>query len=271
MTRSRRATHRASNGLHSLVFALALGLSACSVPIAAALDETDANLVVVTLEDNGVAASKEPDPQSEGRWRVSVGREDASAAVTVLSRESLPPPNVPGVLEALGKGSLVPSRSSEQARLIAGVAGELERSLRAVDGVLSARVHLAVPPGDPFASEEQRKTPSASVLIRHRGATAPIAAGEVQRLVAGAIPGLDPLRVAVVTTPAPAGNHRPERDLSRFGPISVTRASLTPLRLIVGAVALGNLVLIAFLLFLWSRVRRAEKALGETRAAAEAR
>lgn len=244
---------------------LALG---CSVPVAAALDETDANRVVVALEESGVSASKEPDPDAEGRWRVSVGREEASAAVAVMSRENLPPPNAPGVLDALGKGSIVPSRSAEQARLVAGTAGELEKSLRAVDGVLSARVHLAIPTSEPFArSDDKSEAPSASVLVRHRGATPPIAAADVQRLVAGAVPGLDPARVAVVSTPTPLPGRLPERELSRFGPITVTRASMLSLRLVVGAAVVVNLLLIALVLALWSRVRRAEQTLSESRAA----
>ncbi|HTA92177.1 MAG TPA: hypothetical protein VK745_21505, partial [Polyangiaceae bacterium] len=107
--------------------ALATG---CTVPIAVGLDESDANRAIVALEKNGVAADKERDPDSEGHWRVSVARDDASSAAVVLSSESLPPPASPGVLDTLGQGSIVPSRSSEQAKFVTGVAGDLERSLR---------------------------------------------------------------------------------------------------------------------------------------------
>jgi type III secretory pathway lipoprotein EscJ len=100
------------NNLREFVIALALWVGGCSVPIAANLDEGDANRVVVALQTEGVAAQKEHDPDGEGRWRVTVTRDDASAAVTVLGAESLPPPSTPGVLEAVGKGSIVPSRMS---------------------------------------------------------------------------------------------------------------------------------------------------------------
>src|SRR5690606_39535045 len=62
--------------------------------------------------------------------------------------------------------SIVPSRLAEHARWSLGVAGELERSLRAVDGVLTARVHLAVPPRDSLAPEAAPERPSAAVLVR---------------------------------------------------------------------------------------------------------
>ncbi len=238
--------------------ASALWLAGCSVPIAIGLDETDANHAVVALEKSGVAAEKERDPDSEGRWRVSVARDDASSAAVVLSAESLPPPASPGVLDTLAQGSIVPSRSAEQAKLIAGTSGELERSLRGLDGVISVRVHLAVPATDSLAPDEAPVPPSASVLLRHRGPTPPIAAGDVQRLVAGAVPGLSPAQVAVVSLPVPEAPRPQERELARFGPVTVTRSSVLPLRTIVGGAVLLNLGLLAALLVVWARARRAE-------------
>jgi type III secretion protein J len=248
-----------------------LALSGCAVPIAAGLDEGDANRIVVALEDNGVAAHKEPDPQVENRWRISVARDDASAATAVLTRESLPAPAAPGVLDALGKSSVVPSRTAEHARFITGTAGELERSLRALDGVLSVRVHLAVPPRDPLAGEDKQLGPTASVLMRHRGATPPVATADVQRLVAGAVPGLLPAQVSVVSSSVPAPGRPPERELSRFGPITVTRASMSPLRIVVGAVAVLNILLLGLVALLWSRTKKQQMLLADRPAEVAAR
>lgn len=247
---------------------LALALSGCAVPIVNGAEETDANRVVVALEESGIAASKEADPQSEGRYRVLVARDDASGAAQVLRQEGLPPPETKGVLDALGQGGLVPSRSAEHAKLVAGTAGDLERSLRAIDGVLSARVHLAVPAKAAFEGE-QKDSATASVLIRHRTSAPPIRATDVQSLVAGAVPGLAPDKVRVVLSAAPAAGRPVDRELSRLGPITVTRGSLTPLRLGVAAVALINLALIGVLLALWAKVRRANATLDDLRAAAE--
>jgi type III secretory pathway lipoprotein EscJ len=90
---------------------------------------------------------------------------------------------------------------------------------------------------------------------------------DVQSLVAGAVPGLSAERVSVVMTPAAAGARPLDRGLSRLGPITVTKSSLTPLRVVVAAVALVNLTLLALLLVLWSKVRRTQAELEETRAA----
>jgi type III secretory pathway lipoprotein EscJ len=101
------------------------------------------------------------------------------------------------------------------------------------------------------------------VLIRHRGAAPPLAASEVQRLVAGAVPGLRAEQVSVVLTPVAGAARPPDRELSRFGPLTVTRASVTPLRAIVAVAVLLNAILLGAVLALLARVRRTEHALAE--------
>jgi len=251
-----------------LLAALVVLVAGCSVPVAADLEESDANRVVVALEGSAIGANKQHDPANEGRWQVTVARADTSTAVRVMQSEGLPPPESPGVLEALGDPSLVPSRASEHAKLVAGTAGELEQSLRGVDGVLSARVHLAVPVRDAWSrSSDPGNGPTAAVLLRHRGAKSPLSADAVRRLVAGAVPGLSADRVDVVATPvAPPSTDSPA--LSHFGPLAVARSSLTPLRVLVGVAAGMNLLLIAVVLVLWARMRRFQSAVGAGRSAA---
>jgi type III secretion protein J len=237
----------------------------CSSVVASDLPETEANRAVVALEEHGVSAEKERDPETEGRFRVSVARDEAAAAAGVLSRAALPSRENPGVLQSLGTGSMVPSRLAEHARLLSGIGGELEQSLQAVDGVVSARVHLAAPERGPLDDPTPAR-PSASVLIRHRGAAPPLAVSDVQRLVAGAVPGLAATDVSVVSTPAPASARPVDKELRRVGPITVTRASLSPLRFVAAGAVLLNLALLAAVLVLWSKVRRTEDALGQARA-----
>ncbi len=258
-----------SSGRVLLAVLLAL-VAGCSVPVAADLAENDANQIVVALETNGIGAQKQNDPANDGRWQITVARADTSTAVRVMQSEGLPPPDSPGVLEALGERSLVPSRASEHAKLIAGTAGELERSLRAVDGVLSARVHLAVPVRDAWDPLRDGSVgPTAAVLLRYRGNQAPLSTDAVRRLVAGAVPGLSADRVSVVATPvAPPATDSPA--LSHFGPLSVTRSSLTPLRVLVGVAAGLNLLLIVVVLILWARMRRFHSTVAGARSAVAA-
>jgi type III secretion protein J len=245
-----------------------LGVLACTTSVAGNLPESEANRAVVALEAHGLSAEKERDPEAEGRFRVNVGSDEAAAAAGVLDQEALPGRENHGILQSLGGGSLVPSRLAEHARLLSGISGELEQSLEAVDGVVSARVHLASPERGPLDDEQPTK-PSASVLLRHRGPSSPLAESDVQRLVAGAVPGLAPADVSVVSSPAPASARHVEKELRRVGPITVTRASISPLRYVAGGAVLLDLALLGAVLMLWTKVRRTEDALGQARAATD--
>jgi type III secretion protein J len=237
------------------LFLCAALLAGCSVPVAGALEDGEANRVVVALAKASVDATKEVDPAAEGKWRVEVARDDVPRALAVMRDEELPRVPPPGVLDAVAKGALVPSEAAEHAQLVAGIAGDLERSLEGIDGVLSARVHLNVPSPSPL-----RDAPlphgSASVLLEHRGSTPPVSADAVQRLVAGGVGGLVPSDVAVVmvsrTAPAAAG----PGDLGHVGPIAVARTSLRSLQ--AGLVLLVALVAIlaTATLVLYARLAR---------------
>src|SRR3954468_20714313 len=160
------------HGVFLLLAAFAMG---CAVPVAAALDEPEANRVVVALDQSGIDAAKEADPTVEGKFRVMVARDDMGRALAAMREEELPRAKTRGVLDAADRGQLVPSQAAEHAQLVAGLGGELERTLSDVEGVLSARVHLNVPARDPLRDGPSAKT-TASVLVEHRGATPPIAA-----------------------------------------------------------------------------------------------
>jgi type III secretion protein J len=203
-----------------------------------------------------VAADKKPDPDTEGRFGIEVGRGDASFAISVMTREELPPRRSPGLLDTIGKGSLVPGRGDEQAKLTAGISGELQRSLMGIDGVIDARVHLALPRHDPLQAVTE-PPPRAAVLLRYRGATPPLSIDEISRLVSGAVPGLDPAQVTVVSKPVEGNINRKGTELVLLGPLTTTRSSLPYLRWMIGIVAMLNACMVALLIALWLRMRRA--------------
>lgn len=236
-------------------------LVACAVPVASGLDDPEANRIFVALDRASLEATKEADPNAEGKWRIEVARDDVARALSVMKDDELPRSEPPGVLDAVGKGSLVPSEAAEQAQLLAGLGGDLERSLDGIDGVLGARVHLSIPPA---GASREPVTPhgTASALVEYRGATPPISADAVQRLVAGAASGLLPADVSVVmvarTAPPSYGG---DSDIAHLGPIGVTRASMR--RLQAALVALVSLIatLAALTIVLYSRLSRARAAL----------
>lgn len=239
---------------HALSVVLVSLLAGCAVPVAATLDESDANRVVVALDHAGIDASKEVDPSSEGKFRVMVARDDVGRALVTMREEELPRPKPRGVLDAADRGQLVPSQAAEHAQLVAGLAGELEKTLSSIDGVLAARVHLNVPPREPLRDGPPPKA-TASVLLEHRGTTPPLAPESIQRLVAGGAPGVEPSEVAVVFVPRTA-RAAAVRDLAHIGPISVARGSLTALKAALGSLVLVVVGLTAATLALWVKATR---------------
>lgn len=229
----------------------------CSVPVASDLDEASANKVIAALGRNGVAADKQRDPEREGRFSVDVGRGDTSFALSVMSREELPPETVPGLSDTLGQGSFIPSRSDEQTKLLLATAGELQHSLSSIDRVITARVHLGVPRADILEPGASTPTPSASVLLKYGGTEPPISPREISELVAGAVPGLAAASVTVVTKAVAEPVERTGTELVRLGPLTTTRSSLPYLRWMIACVATLNASMVALLFALWLRMRRA--------------
>jgi type III secretion protein J len=217
------------------------------------LDELQANEVVVALDERGVAAEKRREEGADGGWTVAVPRHSVAEAQRILSERELPRPRPPGFAEVFGKGSMVPTATEERALYLHALAGELARSVEAIDGVLAARVHLAVAAPEPFRAAPAPPA-RAAVLVKARpGARAlvdPLAHG-IQALVAGAVPGLDPGAVSVVVAEgAPAA--APARPATpRARPVLLGFSALA---------GFGGLALLA-----WPLRARARVALGRRR------
>ena len=232
---------------------------ACNVPVAANLDEDDANKIILALDRANVDSTKEVDPQAEGKVRVVVARDDVPRALSAMRDEELPRPRPVGVLDAMDKGALVPSQAAEHAQYVAGLSGDLERTLQGVDGVLDARVHLNVPAPDPLRDGPPARA-SASVLVEHRGSAPPITTEAVQKLIAGGVGGLAVADVAVVMVSRAAPAARGEAQLSHVGPIAVARGSVRPLQAALGVLVLLVALLATAALALYVRLGRARAA-----------
>jgi type III secretion protein J len=200
--------------VHRLTLLLAAWLPACAdEPLLHDLSERQANEALVALDEAGIAASKARGEGREEGWTVAVSRTDEGRAHRLLAARELPRPRPPGLGEVFGQGGPVPTPVEEHARWLHALAGELARSLEAIDGVLEARVHLGLPIADPFRPLA-RPSPRAAVLLKCRLVACPAVRaleGGVRALVAGAAEGLAPDAVAVVIAEAvePAASHPP--------------------------------------------------------------
>jgi flagellar M-ring protein FliF len=93
--------------------------------------------------------------------------------------------------DALGTTSFVQNINHLRA-----LEGELARTIRAIDRIQAARVHLVLPERPLFAREIPE--PSASIVVRVRGALEPQQIRAIRHVVASAVNGLKPQRVSIV-------------------------------------------------------------------------
>lgn len=230
-----------------LAFTVALG---CSTPIRHGLDEPAANEVLTTLERAGIGAEKVRDDSSGATsFVVRVSSGDAVRALDTLHALGLPRSPRTGFAEVYGQPSLVPTTTEERARYVAALSGELERTLETIDGVVSARVHLVLEEVDPL--ETRPRVPAqAAVLLKTRAPLPALKESDVQKLVAGSVPGLAPTAVAVVFTPT-AERHS-AADLEPVGPLRVS-AGTRPLLVGTLLAAMGVLAVLALLLLVTAR------------------
>jgi flagellar M-ring protein FliF len=76
--------------------------------------------------------------------------------------------------------------------------GEIAKSIRTIQGVQSARVHLVVPKRELFSSDKQ--SPSASVILKMKGSSR-LSVNQVlsiQHLIASAVPGLTLDKISII-------------------------------------------------------------------------
>ncbi|GAB3437586.1 flagellar basal-body MS-ring/collar protein FliF [Insolitispirillum peregrinum] len=93
--------------------------------------------------------------------------------------------------------SLSATNFMQNINLIRATEGELARTIRSIDGVKAARVHLVMPKREMFTRETQE--PSAAVYIKmDRGRLSKEQVLAVQNLIAASVPKLKPSKISIV-------------------------------------------------------------------------
>jgi type III secretion protein J len=142
--------------------ALALLVSACGEEIVHDLAEAEANRVLSRLSREEIQAEKIV--QADGRWAISVSKQDASQALRLLDTRrviaSRPQDGAP-----FAKSGIVPSRDEQRFYYERALAAVLEETLHAMTGVLEAHVHVHLPHSDPFFRDKATTAGSSAVLL----------------------------------------------------------------------------------------------------------
>lgn len=174
--------------------------AACQQTIEQELDRREAAEILARLAAHGISAEKVAGRDGQTH-AVRVASSDQERAVQILAQDGLPRRRHAGLGMAYRDKALVSGKLEEQGRFLLAIQEELAETLEAVEGVLAARVHLALPRDGARAAGDGAPPVSAAVLITFRGdetAALPIAQADVQRLISHACPGLEAERVAVV-------------------------------------------------------------------------
>ncbi|HEY0821715.1 MAG TPA: EscJ/YscJ/HrcJ family type III secretion inner membrane ring protein, partial [Rhizobacter sp.] len=107
----------------------------------------------------------------------------------VLRAQGLPRARYISLGDVFQKQGLVSTPSEERMRYIFAVSQELSQTLRKVDGVVTARVHVVIPANDPLS--DKIRPSSAAVFIKHRpDVDLRLLAPAVKEMVAHSIEGL---------------------------------------------------------------------------------
>ena len=157
----------------------------------------DASAIVDKLTADGIAYKL-----ADGGATIMVPKDQVYAQRISLSGAGLPAQSDAGYA-LLDKQGTMTSEFMQQVTYQRALEGELAKTIKAIDGVTGATVHLAMPEKDVFSDEQQKTT--ASVLVATvRGQEAQ--PGQVQaivHLVASSVEGLDPEQVTVVGSDGP--------------------------------------------------------------------
>jgi len=161
------------------------------VPLFTDLSVEDSSAIIKDLERQGIPY----DIKSDGGI-VLVPKEQVPRLRMKLAESGLPKGGGVGYeifdkSDALGATSFVQNINHLRA-----LEGELARTIRAIDRVQQARVHLVLPERPLFSRDKAE--PSASIVLKVRGALEQQQVRAIRHLVASAVNGLKPQRVSVI-------------------------------------------------------------------------
>ena len=157
-------------------------------PLYSALAEGQANEVQAALLSAHIDAEKAAVPKTD-LWSVSVAHDEIPQAMAVLNAAGLPRQQLRTLGDVFPKEGFVSSPLEERARYVFALSQEVQHTLMQLDGVVDARVHIALP--DRNLLDDKPQSASASVVIIERpGAALESRETDIKAIVTDGIEGL---------------------------------------------------------------------------------
>src|SRR6185312_11860008 len=155
------------------------------------LSTKDASAIVESLQKGGTKYELANDGQT-----ILVPQDQVNSLRLSLSGQGLPGDAGTGYA-LLDQQGITTSEFMQHTNYQRALEGELSNTIKSIDGVEAATVHLVIPQKDVFADDQDK--PTASVLVASKE-TEPLSGQQVQaivHLVASSVEGLDPTEITV--------------------------------------------------------------------------
>jgi type III secretion protein J len=214
------------------------------------LTEREANEMIALLHNAGIHAVKTS--TNDQQYAVLTNRESFAKAIELLKTHGFPRNSFESLGDVFKKEGFVSSPLEERARLNYAQSQELSRTIESIDGVILARVHLAIPKENQLDPKE--KPSSASVFIKHRrGIDLTDRESQIKALIVNSIEGLpyENVTVAMFTSnPIPVSrNTRPNQEAI----LPLPQDSI----MYIGVGLIGSVIILTILLIMmWAKNRK---------------
>lgn len=218
-----------------------------------ALDEREANEILVFLSAKGVDAIKVQNAGAGGGggakivlWDISVSDTQALEAMSYLNQAGLPRRRSQNLLNIFTGAGLVPSEMEQKIRYQAGLAEQIASTIRKMDGILDAEVQISFPEEEPLNPTAKKQPITASVFVKHNGILEDPNSHlvtKIKRLVAAGVPSLDYDNVTVVGERARYNEFQPEMNPTNA---EENKQYVTVWSLIIGKESLSRFRIIFF-------------------------
>lgn len=205
------------------------------------LDQQQANEVLAVLQRQNIYAEK----KFEGKngYTITVEERDFAAAVDWLKIYHLPARPDLNVSQMFPSDSLVSSPRAEKARLYSAIEQRLEQTLRSMDGILSARVHVSYDIESGEGGKEPMPVHLAVLAVYDHIVNPQNKVNEIKRFLINTFSGVEYENISVVLTRS--------SEVQQYAPTAIVQQyNWTQEKIIAGYVALA-LFISAIITWLW--------------------
>ncbi len=155
-------------------------------------DMTDSGEILTKLD-----AMKIPYQLQGDGSTIMVPQDQARRLRMMLAEQGIPAGGTVGY-EIFDKSDMLGQTSfAQNVNQLRAMEGELARTIKSISSISNARVHLVIPKKELFTAGKKQE-PTASIVIKTRAQLGSAQVNAIQHLVASAVPGLSPARVAVI-------------------------------------------------------------------------